>query len=457
MVPPEPPGGGPGGGDDLAKKALSYAERARTNIKFDHRLKRNVLEIEVEKSDKDDEINLGQDCVARLLRTIGMDIDLRVEGYQVSYGKISRIAVWCKEGIDLEKFCRDESSEVSRGASTKSIRPSGRKDVSVTVSGLNFNIPDTFVQEYLTKFGGKMVSNSVIYDRHGDGPFKGKVNGDRKYQVDFSGSSLSMGTYHYLDGERIRVYFRGNIKTCGRCHQSAQTCLGGGIARNCQSEGGQRVDLFEHMRNLWATIGFNPTAFQLPEREVDDSDGSQSSNNLKGDQKIIDAAYLKKKIENPQLTNEEKDKITGIKITNFPLDIKEEEILKFLQKTVDGSISGEILSVTRNERNSQVSLESTSNRDLMFKAAEIWEYKKTREMTFPGRPLYIRLLRTLTPEKGPNKAVPEADPKGVKLIAQNLDENKLKDTPKKPTAAANASASAGQVPKYKHTVLKSKK
>ena len=77
MGPPEP-GGGPGGGDDIAKKALSYAERARMNIKFDHRLKRNVLEIDVEKADKDDEINLDQDCVARLLRTIGMDINLHV-------------------------------------------------------------------------------------------------------------------------------------------------------------------------------------------------------------------------------------------------------------------------------------------------------------------------------------------------------------------------------------------
>ena len=327
----------------------------------------------------------------------------------------------------------------------------------MTVSGLNFNTPDTFVQKYLTKFGGKMVSNSVIYDRHGEGPFKGKVNGDRKYQVDFSGSNLSMGTYHFLDGERIRVYFRGNIKTCGRCHQSAQTCLGGGIARNCQSQGGQRVDLFEHMRNLWATIGFIPTAFQLPEREVDDSDGSQASNNLIGDQKIIDAVYFKKKIEHPELTLEEKNKITAVKITNFPLEIKEEEVLEFLKKTVEGSISEENISVTRNERNSQVALESTSNRDLMFKAAEILDYKKTREMTFPGRPLYIRLMRTLTPEKGPNKAVPEADPKGVKLIAQKLDENKLKDTPKKPTAAAKASATAAQVPKYKHTVLNSKK
>ena len=53
------------------------------------------------------------------------------------------------------------------------------------------------------------------------------------------------------------------------------------------------MDLFEHMRNLWDTIGFIPTAFQLPEREiVDDIDGSQSSSNLIGDQKIIVSAEL---------------------------------------------------------------------------------------------------------------------------------------------------------------------
>ena len=93
------------------------------------------------------------------------------------------------------------------------------------------------------------------------------------------------------------------------------------------------MDLLEHMRNLWGTIGFIPTAFQLPEREiVDESDGSQSSSNLIGDQKIIDAVHFKKKIEHPELTQEEK--FTAVKITNFPLEIKEEEILEFLKKTV---------------------------------------------------------------------------------------------------------------------------
>ena len=459
MGPPEP-GGGPGRGDDLTKKALSYAERAKMNIKFDHRLKRNVLEIEVEKTDREDEINLDQESIAKLLVTLGMDINLHVEGYQVSYGKISRIAVWCKEGIDLEKFCRDESIEVSRGVSTKSIRPSGRKDVTVTVSGLDFNTPDTFVQEYLTKFGGKMVSNSVIYGRHGEGPFKGKANGDRRYQVDFSGSSMSMGTYHYLDGARIRVYFRGNIKTCGRCHQSAQSCLGGGLARSCQSEGGQRVDLFEHMRTLWASIGFNPTNFQLPEKEVDDTEGADnpSTASLKGDQEILDAVYFKKKVEHPKLSQEEKDKITAVKVTNFPPEIKEEEILKFLQETVERSITEDIMKVTeRNERSCQVTLESGSNRDILFKAAEILDYKKTREIIFPGRPLYVRLQRTLTPEKEPSQANKETQPNGVQELAMNINKSLLKEPPKKSSAAASASASAPIVPKYKHSMLINKK
>ena len=96
---------------------------------------------------------------------------------------------------------------------TKHIRPSGRKDVTVTVLGLDFNTPDTLVQEYIIKFGGTMVSTNVIYARHGEGPFKGKVNGDRKFQVDMTATSSTMGTYHYLDGEQVRMYYRGNTKS----------------------------------------------------------------------------------------------------------------------------------------------------------------------------------------------------------------------------------------------------
>ena len=82
-----------GGNGDTAKRAPSYADRAKMNIKYDQRLKRNVLEIEVEKKDRDDELILDQNSIAKLCGTIGLDVKL-VEGYQVSYGgKISKIKV----------------------------------------------------------------------------------------------------------------------------------------------------------------------------------------------------------------------------------------------------------------------------------------------------------------------------------------------------------------------------
>ena len=65
-------------------------------------------------------------------------------------------------------------------------------------------------------------------------------------------------------------------------------------------------------------------------------------------------------------------------------------------------------------------------------------------MIFPGRPLYVRLIRSLTPEK------PAA--------ATNTKQNKVgpnETTPRK-SIATGASASVDQVAKYKHTVLKPK-
>ena len=132
------------------------------NVRYDQRLKRNVLDIEVEKKDVRDEMFIDQNVVAKLLKNIGMNIDRECDGYKLTYGgKFGKISVLCKAGIDLERFCRQECFEVCKGVTTKNIRPSGRRDVTVTVSGLDFNTPDTLVQEYIIKFCGTMVTAST--------------------------------------------------------------------------------------------------------------------------------------------------------------------------------------------------------------------------------------------------------------------------------------------------------
>ena len=459
-----------GGGDQgpavdpivsAARQTQSYADRARMNVRFDQRLKRNVLDIEVEKTEVRDELFLSQEVIAKLLKSIGMNIEDHVEGYQVSYGgKSAKISVLCKNGVELERFCRQECFEVCKGVVTKNIRPSGRRDITVTVSGLDFNTPDSLVQDYISKFGGVLISKNVIYARHGEGPFKGKVNGDRRYQVDFSNATTTMGTYHYLDGERVRAYYRGNTKTCGRCHQGPGQCLGGGIARECQAEGGQRKDLIEHMKELWQQIGFSPTSFKIPETAENEEDDRQ---NLGGDQTILNTNTFPRKNAQPSLTTPEKEKFSKVKITNFPLVLTEHEALVFVNEKVDTSIKPGDIEIQRDERSSKIILGPGPDFSVIQKAIEILDFNTTQKFFYPDRKLHAKLYKPLSPVKNPGHPeatthtnhpqeiiqfdqVKETEKNKVKAVVNGLENKGSKTTT---SQAKLSSASTTQVVKHK--------
>ena len=122
---------GPGGGNPQVPG--SYAERLKTNVNYDQRLKRNVLEIVLEKTERDAEMILDDNCVARLCRSIGMDIVTQVEGYQVHHnGRTSTVTIWVVKDINLDRFCREEGINVTKGVMTTMIRPSGRSEKEST-------------------------------------------------------------------------------------------------------------------------------------------------------------------------------------------------------------------------------------------------------------------------------------------------------------------------------------
>ena len=53
-----------------AQQQTSYADRLKANVSYNERLKRNILEITLEKAEKEAEMVIDQECV---------------EGYQVQY------------------------------------------------------------------------------------------------------------------------------------------------------------------------------------------------------------------------------------------------------------------------------------------------------------------------------------------------------------------------------------
>ena len=174
--------------------------------------------------------DLDQKNVAKLLKNIGVDIKAHVEGYQI---KNRIISVWMVNGISLDRFCKEDSIKVAPGVKTGFIRPAGNREITVTIADLDFETPNTFVFEYLNKFG-VVKSGNVVYGKYRDGDFKGKYNGERKFLVDFSKAERTMGTYHIIDGAKVRVYYPGNKRTCGRCQETCAKCPGNGIAKDCE-------------------------------------------------------------------------------------------------------------------------------------------------------------------------------------------------------------------------------
>ena len=291
------------------------------------------------------------------------------------------------KGISLDRFCREENINVTKGVVTGMIRPAGRKDVTITFSGLDFNTPDNLVCDYIRKFGGTVKNINVIYCKFTEGPFRGKFNGERKYQVDFTNSTTTMGTYHFLDGAKVRVFYKGNEKTCGRCHKPARSCIGAGIARDCEGQGGVRVHLSDHMRELWSKIGFNPTSFELP----DIVEGE-------GDKPIVDMKNFQRPAPENVKTQADIDRYCGLRINNLPLSLSDEDIIKFLVEQVDTSINKEVVNIMNYKKTKSAIISAGLSSETVTKVLEKIDFTTSRNM-FMEVPLYCRPLRDITPEK----------------------------------------------------------
>ena len=96
-----------------------------------------------------------------------------------------------------------------------------------------------------------------------------------------------MGTFHSLDGMRLKIFYRGNENTCGRCHQGRSKCPGQAVAKICQENKGEKVLLSDHMRKLWAEIGFNPTSFELEDEKDEDESNTEEPDTKQGEDQSL--------------------------------------------------------------------------------------------------------------------------------------------------------------------------
>ena len=260
-----PPGPG-GGGTSAVPTKSSYVGIASLNTSV--RENKNLLEIRLDRSDNSVSFNLSQSELDHLLTRLGIDSSHFVGVSSCPEGK-GVVYVTLHPSVNIQRFLnKNESFELKQGIRTGFIRPAGKKEQAVTISGLHPNTKDQAVMKYLSAHGKVSTTDRVIHHVFpgvaGSSLCAGKLNGNRTYMVEVT---KPMGSYHIIDGEKVSVRYRGQNKTCARCHKTESVCPGRAKARDCTSD---RVLLSSHMEEHWEEVGYKPDTVEL--NEVDNLD-----------------------------------------------------------------------------------------------------------------------------------------------------------------------------------------
>ena len=237
------------------------------------------------------------------------------------------------------------------------------------------------VQEYLGKFG-EVTTNKVVYGVYSDGPLKGFKNGVKSYQMVIK-AGTNLGSYHFIDNQKVSLRYPGQQQTCARCYQSARQCRGRGVARKCEEAGGTRVEFTEYILDLWTAIGYSP-------------DASKHGNNNSPDiiEQQAGGVFTPKK--GPEV---ETVSFTGVSVKQFPRSTDQGMIVEFLINSGLPESKKESITFTNNGGVMIKDLESSECQALI----EVIHGKKHF-----GQKMFCNGFIPLTPEKNMDQSATES-------------------------------------------------
>ena len=204
------------------------------------------------------------------------------------------------------------------GIRAVNVKPVGKREVVINLKGIHPNTRDDGVINYLEKYG-KIVTNKVVHGVFTEGPLKGFCNSDRAYKIELR-PNVNIGTYHVVDGHKITARYPGQKQTCARCFETPNKCPGRGMARNCETAGGLRVEFCDYIQNLWETIGYSPENVEL-------------SNHLNGDENIPPGEFKSQEGGHftPMRPEPLKDtSFVGVSVKTFPKDVDHGAVIELL-------------------------------------------------------------------------------------------------------------------------------
>ena len=178
--------------------APTYSNIAAINTSV--REKNNILEVRLEKQNGAS-FNLSVEEIESLLKRLHIDSSHFTGVSACPEGK-PVVFITLHPSVDIARFLyRNESYVVKEGVRTTTIRPEGRKEKVIKITGLHPNTKDQAVVKYLAAHGVVSTVEKVIHHIFPGDPgsslLAGKLNGNRSYVMELK---APMGSYHIIDG-----------------------------------------------------------------------------------------------------------------------------------------------------------------------------------------------------------------------------------------------------------------
>ena len=244
-----PPGGPKETGESYASRVLGRSKTGRKKL--------NVLDIILERKDKNISFNLNKEELARLLFK-KMKLEPKVV-LKIDTSGYAKIQVELTDSINLEDLVGLPSYDIKDGLRTKLYRPHHRKETLVTINWLDLETPDDLIMHVFNHFG--KVKSGIqwckIKEEEGDSHLAKLLNnimsGDRQFWMDVN---KPIPSYAIIDGRKVKIYHAGQRRTCARCQKTAEHCLGNSNARLCEENGGEKVKVEEIWKDILKEVDY---------------------------------------------------------------------------------------------------------------------------------------------------------------------------------------------------------
>ena len=308
----EGPQEGPQGNHHLdPRQGASYATAAGKK----GRKKLNILDIVLDRSDKQVSFNLSKDELGKLLFK-----RMKIQPNQIlkidtsGYGKIS---VELASQLNPEDYGNQPAFDIRNGLKVKYYKPHHRKDVLVYINWLDIETPDELLVHTLSHFG-KVKSNVMwvkMREESDESEFAKMLNsipnGDRQVWMEIV---TPLPSYAMIDNRKVKIHHAGQKRTCARCHMGTNDCRGNSNAKLCEENGGQKAIL----KDTWKAVleSVNYTAWNGGE--------------------LADTAVVEAETEeNEEEDVEIHDNCDGVVLTNIKENSTKEDIQELLKGIID--------------------------------------------------------------------------------------------------------------------------